>query len=92
MRQCGFGLLVTLVILPPILFSQDTKYPPEEQQIPGPLNATQATGDCCARGGERPISVDEPVGVRYTITNNAQSRAEYVISPGWNNRMGKICP
>lgn len=38
------------------LLAQDTKYPPQGEQIPGPANPTATADHCCAAGGERPIS------------------------------------
>ena len=34
------------------LFAQDTKFRPEDEQIPGPDNAKTDTGQCCYRSGE----------------------------------------
>lgn len=31
-------------------------YPPENEQIPGPLNETATDGECCAKGGQRPVT------------------------------------
>ncbi len=60
MRKCTLGLLWILIfLLVAPLFSQDVKYPPQGEQIPGPPNSTQASDYCCARSGERPTSVDD---------------------------------
>ncbi|HEV2425146.1 MAG TPA: formylglycine-generating enzyme family protein [Terriglobia bacterium] len=31
-------------------------YPPENEQIPGPMNETATDGECCAKGGQRPVT------------------------------------
>jgi iron(II)-dependent oxidoreductase len=49
---------VFLVLLAIPLSAQDTKYDPQGEQIPGPANLTEANGPCCARGGEKPVSID----------------------------------
>lgn len=38
------------------LFAQDTKYPPQGEQIPGPDNSSATSDHCCAVGGETPIT------------------------------------
>ncbi len=32
------------------------EYPPQDEQIPGPLNNTASDGECCAKGGQRPVT------------------------------------
>jgi gamma-glutamyl hercynylcysteine S-oxide synthase len=83
MRKCRLelGLLIMAVFLPTILCSQDTKYQPEGEQIPGPLNPTGATGECCARGGERPISVAEQ---KAWLEDVRHWRMEHLIRIGYN--------
>lgn len=52
----GRTLVLFAAVAATSLLAQDTKYPPQGEQIPGPANPT-ATGDhCCAAGGQRPIA------------------------------------
>jgi gamma-glutamyl hercynylcysteine S-oxide synthase len=81
MTKFRFGLLLFLLALPTFLCSQDTKYPPEGEQIPGPSNTTEATGDCCARGGERPISLREQ---KAWLEDVQHWRMEHLIRMGYN--------
>jgi len=32
------------------------EYPPQDEQIPGPANDTATDGECCAKGGQRPVT------------------------------------
>ena len=57
MRRCRLWIVVLFTMaMAGWLFAQDTKYPPQREQIPGPANPTAASDHCCAVGGERPIS------------------------------------
>ena len=57
MRRCSLWIVVLFTMaMAGWLFAQDTKYPPQREQIPGPANPTAASDHCCAVGGERPIS------------------------------------
>jgi formylglycine-generating enzyme required for sulfatase activity len=47
-----FFAAILLLAFAGVLFAQDTRFEPEEEQIPGPDNAKTRNGDCCYRGGE----------------------------------------
>ena len=49
-------VLLFALSLTPALSGQDTKFPPQGEQIPGPPNATEAKDHCCARQGQVPTS------------------------------------
>jgi iron(II)-dependent oxidoreductase len=49
-------LFLVVVFLGTGLVAQDTKYPPQGEQIPGPANPAATNDRCCAVGGEQPIS------------------------------------
>ena len=53
-KSCIMFVFITLMAAS--LFAQDTKYPPQGDQIPGPANPVATSDHCCAKGGERPIS------------------------------------
>jgi gamma-glutamyl hercynylcysteine S-oxide synthase len=50
-------LLVFTVGLSFPLLAQDTDYAPQDEQIPGPTNVTEAKDYCCARAGQKPVPV-----------------------------------
>ncbi len=54
-------LLVLAAIAVAPLTAQDftyphNAYPPQDEQIPGPNNDTASDGECCAKGGQRPVT------------------------------------
>lgn len=57
MRKSRSSLLVLFAtLMATCLSAQDTKYPPQGEQIPGPANPTATSDHCCATEGETPIS------------------------------------
>jgi iron(II)-dependent oxidoreductase len=74
-----FTLFLTLgtVLLP----AQDTKYPPSGQQIPGPTNPTATKGECCAKGGEQPVTVE---AWKEWLEDVRHWRMEHRIRIGYN--------
>ena len=83
MRRYKSCILVVFAMLMAVgLFAQDTKYPPEGEQIPGPANPT-ATGDhCCAVGGERPIS---EAAWKSWLEDVRHWRMEHLIRTGFDD-------
>src|SRR5579871_4279859 len=82
LRNCKyliFSLFLTLgtVLLP----AQDTKYAPSGQQIPGPNNPTATKGECCAKGGEQPITVE---AWKEWLEDVRHWRMEHRIRIGYN--------
>jgi iron(II)-dependent oxidoreductase len=69
-----------IVLQAALLCSQETKYPPRGEQIPGPANPTEARGYCCADGGERPISADAQ---RAWLSDLRHWRMEHLIRIGY---------
>ena len=58
-RIAAVVLLLLCPLVPPA--AQDftyphNVYPPENEQIPGPMNETANDDTCCAKGGQRPVS------------------------------------
>src|SRR5579875_2457068 len=79
---CQKGLLPILVVLLAMpVCAQDTKYAPSGQQIPGPTNPTATKGECCAKGGEQPITVE---AWKEWLEDVRHWRMEHRIRIGYN--------
>jgi gamma-glutamyl hercynylcysteine S-oxide synthase len=74
-------LVVLIALVAPWLFAQDTKYPPQGEQIPGPANLSATSDHCCAVGGERPISKSAQ---RAWLDDVVHWRQEHLIRIGYS--------
>jgi formylglycine-generating enzyme required for sulfatase activity len=75
-----YGLLV-LPLFAVCLGAQDTKFPPQGEQIPGPDDAKTSTGHCCYRSDE----IKEPdQAFRAWIEDVRHWRGERLIRIGYN--------
>jgi iron(II)-dependent oxidoreductase len=61
--------------------AQDTHYPPQGEQIPGPANPAATSDHCCAAGGERPISESD---WKAWLEDVAHWRNEHLIRTGYD--------
>jgi len=43
---------ILLLVFAGSVFAQDTKFPPQDEQIPGPDKSETYAGQCCYRSGE----------------------------------------
>lgn len=77
-----FALVIACIVLLAMpLCAQDTKYPPQGEQIPGPANPSETAGPCCAQGGEAPISAD---AWKAWLEDVRHWRMEHLIRIGYN--------
>ncbi|MDE3181090.1 MAG: SUMF1/EgtB/PvdO family nonheme iron enzyme, partial [Acidobacteriota bacterium] len=75
-------LIVLFVgILAAPLRAQDTKYPPQGEQIPGPANPSETKGPCCAQGGERATSFE---AWKAWLNDVRHWRTEHLIRIGYD--------
>lgn len=81
-RRYGWLLcIICLAWLAAPLRAQNTKFPPQGEQIPGPANSSEATGQCCARVGERPISIED---WKAWLADVEHWRMEHLIRMGYD--------
>ena len=82
--RLGFLLLVVCAARP--VAAQDftyprNVYPPENEQIPGPNNDTASDGECCAKGGQRPVT---EASFREWLDYVQTWRREHLVRTGYN--------
>jgi formylglycine-generating enzyme required for sulfatase activity len=65
----------------PFLSAQETKFPPQDEQIPGPDNAKARTGHCCYRAD---VFKDPAMAFRTWIEDVTQWRRQRLSSLGYN--------
>ena len=66
---------------PALVFAQDTKFPPQDEQIPGPDKTETYAGQCCYRSGE----VKDPALAFKTWMDDVRHwRRERLIRMGYN--------
>lgn len=83
-RHQLFVLLMALIVLLAIpLSAQDTQYKPQDEQIPGPANLSEAMGPCCAQGGGKPISANAQ---KAWLSDVRHWRMERLIRMGYNGK------
>jgi len=78
-RSCTLGILVLLFA--GSLFAQDTKFPPQGEQIPGPDNAATIADQCCYRSDE---IKDSAPAFKTWIEDVRHWRRERLIRMGYN--------
>ena len=82
MSRFRFPVAAILVLISAsFLFAQDTNFPPEDEQIPGPDNAKTDAGQCCYRSGEAKDSAD---AFKTWIADVKHWRRERLIRIGYN--------
>jgi gamma-glutamyl hercynylcysteine S-oxide synthase len=84
-RAAAAGLLF-LVCAAQHLSAQDFSYPhnvypPQDEQIPGPMNDTASDGECCAKGGQRPVT---DASFRDWLDYIQTWRREHLVRMGYN--------
>ncbi len=81
MRKYGSVLLAFSLLLVAPLPGQDTKYPPQGEQIPGPENPAATSGHCCATGSERPLADS---AIKAWLADVRHWRTERLVRIGFN--------
>ncbi len=78
-RFCTLGILVFLIV--GSVFAQDTKFPPQGEQIPGPDYAAISADQCCYRSDE---IKDSAPAFKAWIEDVRHWRRERLIRMGYN--------
>jgi len=55
-KRSPWRLIAAILLAVGTMTAQDTKYPPQDEQIPGPMNDSATSDRCCAKGGQAPVS------------------------------------
>jgi len=81
----GGYVLAACLLFSLSLCAQDTSYPPEGEQIPGPSNNTRTEGPwpplCCAKGGQFPVS---PGSFAAWLSDLRNWRREHLVRIGYD--------
>jgi formylglycine-generating enzyme required for sulfatase activity len=73
--------VILLLVFAGSVFAQDTKFPPQDEQIPGPDKSEAYAGQCCYRSGE----VKDPALAFKTWLDDVRHwRRERLIRMGYN--------
>ena len=82
--MCKRKLLIQIssgILFSTVLCAQDTKYPPEREQIPGPPNASEAKEHCCVTEGQAPTPTS---AWEAWLADIKHYRHERLIRAGYN--------